>query len=212
LERELARTDVAKALPSPAPLATNTGDSAASDEPPVKIVAPSGRVLTWSNLAVLQRAADQGAADALAALGQLQLEGKLVREDTKAAVATLERGAKAGSADAAQLLGDLYTKGTKVIRDPAKAFAYTLQAARGGVRTAIFNLGALYANGTGTKTDYTESLAWLIVAKHFNLDSGSLGRIRDYLAKADAKQIPLAERRAAERIKEIEAARARQSD
>jgi TPR repeat protein len=212
LARELAQTDVAKALPSPAPLATNTGNSAASDEPPVKIVAPSGRVLTWTNLAVLQRAADQGAADALAALGQLQLEGKLVREDTKAAVATLERGAKAGSADAAQLLGDLYTKGIKVIRDPAKAFAYTLQAARGGVRTAIFNLGALYANGTGTKTDYTESLAWLIVAKHFNLDSGSLGRIRDYLAKADAKQIPLAERRAAERIKEIEAARARQSD
>ncbi len=212
LERELAQTDVVKALPSPAPLAATAGDSANSAEPPVKIVAPSGRVLTWSNLAVLQRAAEQGTADGLAALGQLQLEGKLVPEDSRAAVATLERGAKAGSADAAQLLADLYTKGTKIGRDPAKAFSYTLQAARGGVRTAIFNLGACYANGTGTKTNYTESLAWLIVAKHYNLDSGSLGRIRDYLAKADAKQIPLAERRAAERIKEIDAARAKQGD
>jgi len=212
LERELAQTDIAKVLPSPAPLAVGTGDHTASAEPAVKIVAPSGRALTWSNLAVLQRAADQGTAEALAALGQLQLEGKLVPEDTKAAIATLERGAKAGSADAAQLLADLYTKGTKVVRDPAKAFTYTLQAARGGVRTAIFNLGACYANGSGTKTDYTESLAWFLVAKHFNLDSGSLGRIRDYLAKADAKQIPLAERRAAERIKEIEAVRAKQGD
>jgi hypothetical protein len=212
LARELAQTDVAKALPSPAPLAASAGGSPASGEPPVKLVAPSGRVFTWASLTDLQRAAEKGTADALASFGQLQLEGKLVPEDTKAAVATLERGAKAGSADAAQLLADLYTKGIKVIRDPAKAFTYTLQAARGGVRTAIFNLGALYANGTGTKTDYTESLAWLLVAKHFNLDSGSLSRIRDYLTKSDKKQIPLAERRAAERIKEIEAARAKPTD
>ncbi len=182
------------------------GDS--GDNSPVKLVLPTGRALQWPNLATLQGAADRGEADALAALGQALLEGKFLGADVAQAVPVLERGAKAGSGDAAYQLADLYSKGMSVTRDDAKAFAYMLQAARGGVRTAIYNLGALYANGRGTKADYTESLAWLIVAQHFNLDSGQAARIRDYLAKTDGRQIPVAEQRAAERVKEIEAVRA----
>ena len=178
------------------------------DDTPVKLVLPTGRALQWPSLAALQKLVDEENPDALAALGQVLLEGKLLTEDLTRAIALLEHGAKAGSGDAAFQLADLYSKGLRVPRDDAKAFAFMLQAARGGVRTAIYNLGALYANGTGTKADYTESLAWLIVAQHFNLDSGSAARIRDYLAKSDAKQIPVAERRAAERVKEIDAIRA----
>ncbi len=177
-------------------------------ESPIKLVLPTGRALTWPGVTALQTAADRGHPDALAALGQIYLNGQQVSVDVSHAVAILERGAEADSADAAALLAELYTKGLQTARDDAKAFAFTLQAARGGVRTAIYNLGALYANGTGTKADYTEALAWLIVAQHFDLDSGQTTRIRDYLAKSDAKQIPLAERRAADRVKAIEAARA----
>ena len=180
----------------------------AVDEPPVKLVLPTGRALQWSNVAALEKLADREDPDALAALGQVKLEGNLLVEDVPGAIALLERGAKAGSADAAAHLAGLYTKGLRVTRDDPKAFNYTLQAARGGVRANIYNLGALYANGRGTKADYTEALTWLIVAQHFNFDSGQAARIRDYLSKTDAKQIPLAERRAAERVKAIEAARA----
>jgi TPR repeat protein len=177
-------------------------------ETPVKFGLPTGRALQWAGLETLQKLADQGNADALAALGQALLEGKYLDANLDRAIAVLERGAKAGSGDAAFQLADLYSKGLRVPRDDAKAFTYMLQAARGGVRLASYNLGALYANGTGTKADYPEALAWLIVAQHFNFDSGQLARIRDYLTKTDAKQIPLAERRAAERIKEIESIRA----
>jgi TPR repeat protein len=177
-------------------------------EAPVKLVLPTTRALSWPGLTALEAAAASGNADALAALGQLYLTGQQVSTDAARAIPLLERGAKAGSADAAAYLAELYTRGQQAPRDEKKAFTYTLQAARGGVRTAIYNLGALYANGSGTKADYTEALAWLIVAQHFNLDSGQLTRIRDYVAKTDAKQIPLAERQAAERVKELDAARA----
>jgi hypothetical protein len=45
------------------------------------------------------------------------------------------------------------------------------------------------------------------VAQHYNLDTGQVTRIRDYLAKTQPAQIPLAEKRAAERIREIDARR-----
>ena len=125
-------------------------------------------------------------------------------EDSLRAAAVLERAAQAGSADAAQHLGELYGKGTRIHGDDAKAFAYTLQAANGGVRTAIFNVGAFYANGRGTAENYPEALSWLIVAQHFNLDPGSLATIRNYVLKSTPAAIPFAEKRAAQRIREIE--------
>ena len=67
LERELAQTSVAKALPLPAPLVFTappadpapaaTADAPAG-EPPVKLLAPSGRLLRWPSLAALRRAAE----------------------------------------------------------------------------------------------------------------------------------------------------------
>ncbi len=175
---------------------------------PVKLAAPTGRIWDWPHLSTLQAAANAGDRDALAALGKLLLDGNRFTTDVPRAIALLERAAKSGSGDAAFLLADLYTKNLQAPRDAKKAFAFTLQAAIGGVRAAAYNLGALYANGTGTAADYTEALAWLIVAQHFNLDSGQLARIRDYVTKTDAKQIPVAEKRATDRIKAIEAIRA----
>jgi TPR repeat protein len=193
-------------IPGPPSLASPLDALPADD--PVKLAAPTGRIWEWPHLSTLQASANAGDRDALAALGKLLLDGDRLTADVPHAVALLERAAKTGSGDAAFLLAELYTKGLQAPRDARKAFAFTLQAAHGGVRTAAYNLGALYANGAGTNADYTEALAWLLVAQHFNLDSGQLARIRDYVAKTDAKQIPVAEKRAADRIQAIEATRA----
>ncbi len=177
-----------------------------AEGPPVKLVLPTGRNLSWPSFTALERAADRSEPGAPAALGQALLAGQLAPADPIRAVAILERAAQAGSADAAHLLAELYTNGDKVPRDDAKAFAYNLQAARGGSLQAIFNTGALYANARGTARDYTAALTWLIVAKHYHLDlGGAEKRIRAQVEKTEPAQISVAEKRAAELQREIEA-------
>jgi TPR repeat protein len=190
IERELAQGSVISFLPPPAPLVWgSTADPAAGPD-----------------VETLTQAADRGDAGAQIALANLLLAGRSAPEDPARAVRLLEHAAGAGDAPAAQRLAELYTQGTKVTRDDTKAFTYTLQAARGGAPQAMFNAGALYANGRGTARDFTEALAWLIAAKHYGLDRGQEKRIRDYLARSHPEQIPLAEQRAADRIRAIDGA------
>lgn len=226
IERELAQTTVVQSLPPPGTLAyvqpapekpgavpASPGKAVVVDaeeipgEPPVKLITPTGRARRWPNLAALERAADQGSLDALSAFGLILVEGKLLPADTLRGIALLERAAKAGSADAASHLGELYTKGTQIYRDDVKGFDYTLQAARGGARTAMHNLGALYAGGQGVAINYPEALVWLLVAKHYNVDSGQAGQMREYLLKTQPAAVPLAEKRAADHIREIDKVR-----
>lgn len=182
-------------------------ESRPASTPAVKLVAPSGRPWQWASVAALEREALEGKPDALAALGQVLLDGKLSPEDAPRAATLLEKAATAGNADAAQLLADLYTKGTRIQKSDTKAFTYTLQAAKGGVLIATHNLGALYASGRGTAVNYPEALTWLIVAQHFKRDSGSLKQVRDYLQKTQPAQVAPAEKRAAAQIAEIEKVR-----
>jgi TPR repeat protein len=181
----------------------NTAESA---EPAneIKLITPTGRPLRWPSLEELQRAADTGDPAALAALGQVLIEGKSAPVDVARAIPLLERAAKSGNADAAQALADLYTNGAKIRPDATKAFQYNLQAARGGSPQAMYNTGALLSNGLGVTRDFTEALAWLIVAKQHGRDPGAEKRIRDYLAKSAPDQVTAAEKRAAELQREIE--------
>ena len=181
----------------PAAQATSTG-------PAVKVTLATGRIQRWPNMEALQKAADRGDPVALAAKGQLILEGKELPADPELAVIVLERAAKGGSADAAQLLAEIYQKGAIVVAEPEKAFAYALQAARGGALGSIYNVGGYYANGRGTPRDFTQALAWLLVAKHYRIDPGQAQRISDYLTKTQPAQIAIAEQRAAEFVREIE--------
>lgn len=217
IELELASASAESFLPPPAPLVhvgageTNApeGNSAKpAHGSPIKLVSPTGRSLRWPSLPELEQAADRNDAAALAALGQVLLEGKLTAENTERAISHLERAAVAGNVDAAQQLADLYSKGGKVPADAAKAFRYNLQAARGGSRQAMFNTGAFLSNGLGPERNPTEALAWLITAKHYGLDPGAEQRLRDFLAKARPDQIAIAEKRAVELQREIEAAKA----
>jgi TPR repeat protein len=173
----------------------------------VKVVLATGRIQRWADMDALKRAADEGDAVALAAHGQVLLEGKGVEADGELAVIVLERAAAAGSPDAAHLLAEIYRKGTLVIEDAKKSFEYSLQAARGGALVSIYNVGGCYANGRGTTRDLTQALAWLLVAKHYQLDPGDEQRIRQFLTRKSPAEIPVAERRAAELVREIDADR-----
>ncbi len=195
------------ALPVPGISPTTPGAATEPSAGPfVKLYGPTGKLFYYSSVADVEREAAQGKADALAVLGQVLAEGKLVPADAKRAAEVLARGAKAGSADAAQTLADLYTKG-RIDKDDTQAYIYTLQAAKGGVLTATFNLGAMYANGRGTPVNYAEALTWMTVAKYFNRDPGSLAQIRDYLKKTNPDQIAPAEKRAQAHIAAIEKVR-----
>src|SRR5207302_65651 len=57
------------------------------DEAPVKLVLPTGRALQWPSFAALEKLTDEGNPDALAALGQILLEGKILTEDVPRAIA-----------------------------------------------------------------------------------------------------------------------------
>lgn len=175
--------------------------------PAVKVTLATGRIQRWVNMEALQKAADRGDPVALAAQGQLILEGKELPADPELAVIVLERAAKAGSADAAQLLAEIYQKGVIVVGEPEKAFTYALQAARGGALGSIYNVGGYYANGRGTPRDFTQALAWLLVAKHYRVDPGQAQRISEYLTKTQPAQIAVAEQRALEFVREIEETR-----
>jgi uncharacterized protein len=194
------------APPAPAD-ATNAMGTAASTTPPVKINSVTGRTLSWPSYEALEHAAETNEPNALAALGQVLLDGKLAPANPTRAVELLERAAQTGSADAAQQLAEIYTKGRAAPADPQKAFQYGLQAARAGVPIAMFNVGALLANGRGTEKNFTEALAWLITAKRYGIDRGSEQRIREYLASTKPGEIPVAEKRAGDLQREIDAAR-----
>ncbi len=172
--------------------------------PAVKVTLATGRIQRWANMEALQKAADRGDPVALAAQGQLILEGKELPADPELAVIVLERAAKVGSADAAQLLAEIYQKGAIVVAEPEKAFAYALQAARGGALGSIYNVGGYYANGRGTPRDFTQALAWLLVAKHYRVDPGQAQRISDYLTKTQPAQVAIAEKLSDDLVREIE--------
>lgn len=214
IEQELAQKTVAQLLPPAAPLIfreSAEGAGQAGGASGLQFQSPTGRSLSWPSLPDLERAAERGETSALAALGQVLLEGKLAPEDLPRARTLLERAATAGSVDAAQLLAELYARGGKVPTDAAQSFKYNLQAARGGSPRAMFNTAALLSNGLGTPRDFTEALAWFIVAKQHGIDRDSEKRIRDYLAKTAPDQIAVGEKRALTLLQEIEENKKQQS-
>lgn len=175
--------------------------------PPVSVVSITGESLEWRDLETLQRDAHLERPTALFALGQLLIDGDKLPADPDRALVLLERSAALGNADAAYRLADLYTHGRIVTFDPKRGFEYMLMAAKRGARTAVYNMGALYANGRGTPQDYTEALAWFTVAEKYGADFGAAAKVRSYLERTAPDQVSVAQRRAAELLREIDAAR-----
>jgi SEL1 protein len=109
--------------------------------------------------------ADQGNADAGAAMGQLLASGgRGVARDYAAAARYLTTAAARGDADAAAALGRLRAHGLGIARDDAAAAALFAAAAEKGHPAGQYGLGAAHLAGAGVPPDPRAALQWLAAA------------------------------------------------
>jgi len=113
-----------------------------------------------TDIAKLERLAEQGNAIAQAYLGTLYFSGRGVPQDYAKAAAWEEKAAEQGNAIAQTFLGSLYAEGKGVTKDYAKAAAWHEKAAMQGYAESQFILGWMYDKGQGVPQDYTKAAAW----------------------------------------------------
>ena len=90
----------------------------------------------WKNAPIseVQKAAEQGLAEAQIVLGAMYSHGRGVAQDYKQAVAWYRKAAEQGDANAQGLLGVLYSQGRGVAQDDKLAYVWSsVSAANGGV-------------------------------------------------------------------------------
>src|SRR5206468_613486 len=114
---------------------------------------PIGLIAENRQVADLQKAADQGNADAQNKLGVRYQTGRGVPKDLGKAAALYQKAADQGNADAQNSLAVLYETGDGVPKDLAKAVELYQKAADQGYDFAQNNLGRLYENGQGVPED-----------------------------------------------------------
>ena len=102
-----------------------------------------------------RKAANQGLAEAQAALGQVYSEGHGVTKDYSMAAYWYSKAVEQGNAVAQNNLGVLYSKGQGVPKDKYKAAELYLKAADKGDEVAQYNIAGCYADGKGVaKSEY----------------------------------------------------------
>ena len=108
----------------------------------------SACISSW-NVKQLQKAAEQGDAEAQFNLGRYYLFGKGVEKDEKEAVKWLRKSAEQGVAKAQYNLGVLYANGDSVPQNNAKAVDWLRKAAEQGDDKAQFVLNDLHRRING---------------------------------------------------------------
>jgi TPR repeat protein len=109
----------------------------------------------------LQRAADQGDAEAQALLGLQYEEGEGVAADLKKAMSLYELAAAQDYGPAQQMLAVKYLFGAEGVRaDPPKAAKLMRSAASQGSSSAQYLLGEMYRTGNGVTKDFTQAAGW----------------------------------------------------
>lgn len=162
---------------------------------------------SWADLSELQKDAKAGKPPALAALGEMMVNGEDVPKDIPNGMDMLRRASAAGESNASFRLGKIYEEGKFLPADPQKAIEYYHKAALAGVAEAAYNLGAMYVSARGVPRDYKEGLAWIIVATKHGAEADGEQRVRDRLTATHRGDIiPAAEVRANEL--EVEVTRA----
>jgi TPR repeat protein len=111
-------------------------------------------------LALLQKAADAGNADAMNRLGDLYYGGHGVAQDYAKARGWYQKAAEASNADAMYNLGRIYQKGHGVAQDYAQAREWYKKAADAGSAAGMRALSVMYENGLGVARDYDQARAW----------------------------------------------------
>ncbi|WP_413491362.1 tetratricopeptide repeat protein [Shewanella baltica] len=115
-------------------------------------------------LVEVQKAAEQGNAEAQLNLGFLYSFGEGVSRDNKQAVHWFTKAAEQGDADAQFTLGFMYSEGKGVPWDNKQAMYWYRKAAEQGYASAQFDLGNMYYTGKGVPQDYKQAYAWFAVA------------------------------------------------
>jgi TPR repeat protein len=105
----------------------------------------------------LQKAADQGDAEAQVALGAFYAGGGGVAKDSGKAAEWYKKAADQGYAKAQFLLGWYYNIGNGVAQDFTKAIEWYKKAADQGYAEAQLALGVCYAEGDGVTRDSTKA-------------------------------------------------------
>lgn len=109
----------------------------------------------------LTTAAEQGNPDALVELGDVYLEGHLVRMDWRIARDYYLAAVENGSAEAAFKLGMIFeTGGHCICKDHVKAANWFLMAAQRDYPPAQYYLASLYRDGWGIPRDYRMAAMW----------------------------------------------------
>jgi S1-C subfamily serine protease len=155
-------------------------------------------------------AADQGNVTAQFNFGLMCQNGDGVTKDNAEAAKWYRKAAEQGDPFAQFNLGLIYDNGEGVTKVSAEAARWYRKAAEQGNAAAQSNLGVIYAEGVGVLKDEIEALAWFNVSAASGNDVAVKNRAS--LERRLGREGTLtAQQRAKEILKEIEAAKARQT-
>ncbi|MEH3147442.1 MAG: tetratricopeptide repeat protein [Methylobacterium frigidaeris] len=129
-------------------------------------------------LAWIRLAAGHGFRSAQVVLGQICLDGALVRRDPDAAFGWFSRAAHLGSVEAVNMVGRCHELGWGVPPDHAEAMRHYRRAAEAGHAWGQYNLGTLLLYGDGVPRDHAAARAWFgrAAARDHAKAMGMLGR------------------------------------
>lgn len=129
-------------------------NNAANQQAPQRAETPTG-----INEA-LQKAANNGDADAAFEIGERYLIGRGVETSQTEALKWFEKAVAKGSPAAAFRLGMAYEKAQGVVRDRARARTNYVLAAESGHLKAMHNLAVMMVEDGGAKPDYANAIPW----------------------------------------------------
>ena len=120
----------------------------------------------WKNAPIseVQKAAEQGLAEAQIVLAAMYANGEGVMQDDQQAVAWTRKAAEQGLVEAQLVLGAMYFNGSKVAQDYKQAGAWFRKAAEQGDAKAQRLLGLMYYIGVGVVQDNKLAYVWSSVS------------------------------------------------
>ncbi len=145
------------------------------------ILLPISYVHASTDLAAIQKSAEQGDAEAQGLLGIKYSLGDGVPQDDQQAAAWYRKAAEQGDAIAQSLLGATYESGRGLPQDYGLAVAWYRKAAEQGNAKAQCRLGIMYSFGRGVPQSYSLAYSWLSVATA--LGNSNCAKGRDMLAE-----------------------------
>ncbi len=109
-----------------------------------------------------EKAAQNGCAEAMYALGWLYEHGRGVKKSASESLKWYEDAARNSDANAQFRLGVMYYTGTVVKEDHVRAYSFFKRAAEQGNVSAWYNVAWMNKNGDGTRKDFEEARKWFI--------------------------------------------------